>query len=191
MAVGEPASGGEGQFVGGVEGQGVAAVLVIDMDVALTDGEAAEDELGDGLDDVAVDDALELAGSVFGAGAAFGEKAVGCGAEDELEGGAAEEGRTADTDGNPETRRETLDAVHSWGASGELAWMLTGQRRGDDWPVEEGVGVEVAARDQRRVDAVRHRAAGGADRDELVGRRGPRHRPLALTTAGSTRPRPR
>jgi len=86
MAVGESPSSGQGQLVGGVEREGAGTVLVIYVDVALADRETAEDEAGDGLDDMAVDDALQLASAVFRAGAAFDEKSVGGWREDELKG---------------------------------------------------------------------------------------------------------
>lgn len=67
------------------------------------------------------------------------------------EGAAASEGRSADTDDNPDTPRTELDPVRSWGASGEVAWMVTGQHRlPGAWPVAgEKPGVEVAARGER------------------------------------------
>lgn len=68
-----------------------------------------------------------------------------------LEGARASEARSEDTDGNPDTPRAALDPVGSWGGSGELAWMVTGQHRQPGaWPVAgDDVGVEVAGRAER------------------------------------------
>ena len=68
-----------------------------------------------------------------------------------LEGAAASEGRSEDTDGNPDTARAELDPVQSWGGSGEVAWTVTGQHRQPGaWPVAgEKIGVEVAGRGER------------------------------------------
>lgn len=69
-----------------------------------------------------------------------------------LEAGTSVEGRSEDTDGNPETARAPLDPVSAWGVSGEVGWMVTGQhRRPGDWPVADRLGVEVAARGSRLV----------------------------------------
>ena len=58
---------------------------MIDEYLPLPHREPAQDELGDGLDDVAMDGALQLPGAVFRAGAVFDEKTVGGGAQSELE----------------------------------------------------------------------------------------------------------
>lgn len=60
-------------------------------------------------------------------------------------------GRSEDTDGNPDTPRAELDPVQSWGTSGEVAWMVTGQhRRPGACPVAgEKIGVEVAGGGER------------------------------------------
>lgn len=90
------------------------------------------------------------------------------------EGAAASEGRSADTDGSPDTARTELDPVRSWGASSEVAWMVTGQHRVPGaWPVAgEEPGVEVAARGERI--ALGNGAAdvdpGGATGVEVAGR---------------------
>lgn len=89
-----------------------------------------------------------------------------------FEGAFASEGRSEDTDGNPETPRVSLDALQSWGASGEVAWMVTGQKRiSGPWPVVgDKIGIEVAGRAERlslgqgAVDTV----AGGATGGELA-----------------------
>lgn len=68
----------------------------------------------------------------------------------------AKEGRSKDTDGNPDTPREEQEATQSRGASVELAWMITGQRRKPgQWPVStpfgawDWGGLEVAGRFER------------------------------------------
>lgn len=68
-----------------------------------------------------------------------------------LEGAAASEGRSEDTDGNPDTPRAELAPVHSWGGAGEVAWMVTGEHRQPGaWPVAgDKLGVEVAGRGER------------------------------------------
>ena len=85
-----------------------------------------------------------------------------------LEGAAASEGRSEDTDGNPDTPRAELDPVQSWGTSGEMAWMVTGQHRQPGaWPVAgEKIGVEVAGRGERLS------LGGGADDVEAGGASG-------------------
>jgi phosphate-selective porin OprO/OprP len=77
-----------------------------------------------------------------------------------VEGGLASEGRSADTDGDPETPRESLPTTGARAGVAELAWMLTGQRRlPGAWPVSgPRPGVELAG----RVEAV---AAGRGARD--------------------------
>jgi phosphate-selective porin OprO and OprP len=58
-----------------------------------------------------------------------------------IEGGVARDGRSRDTDGNPATPRVALDPVYTWGAVGELAWMVSGHRRvAGEWPVGERDG---------------------------------------------------
>jgi len=52
-----------------------------------------------------------------------------------VEGGAARDGRSRDTDGNPNTPRDALPAVTTFGLVAEVAWMLTGHhRQGGQWP---------------------------------------------------------
>jgi phosphate-selective porin OprO/OprP len=88
-----------------------------------------------------------------------------------LEGAAASEGRSEDTDGNPDTPREELEAVRSLGGSGELAWLVTGQHRQPGaWPVAADLGVEVAARGERILlgKGTEEVEAGGATGAELA-----------------------
>lgn len=69
-----------------------------------------------------------------------------------VEGGWLREGRSEDTDGDPDTAREALEPVVSAGGSAELAWMMTGQhRQPGGWPAlgEDRLGVEIAARGSR------------------------------------------
>lgn len=71
-----------------------------------------------------------------------------------VEGGAATEGRSLDTDGNPDTPRVPQPSITAWGVAGELAWMVTGEHRaGDAWPATSTASafgaLEVAARLER------------------------------------------
>lgn len=67
------------------------------------------------------------------------------------EGALAQESRARDTDGNPTTPREDLDAVRSQGGCLEVAWMLTGQQRlPGAWPLAgEAPGLELSVRVER------------------------------------------
>ncbi|MFT3774826.1 MAG: porin [Minicystis sp.] len=83
----------------------------------------------------------------------------------------AREGRSKDTDGNPDTPRVPQDPIYSRGGFVEAAWMITGQRRTlGAWPVRtpwnvwDWGAVEVAARFER-IDlerGARDVTAGGA-----------------------------
>ena len=54
-----------------------------------------------------------------------------------VEGALAKEGRSKDTDGNPDTPRVAQDAVISRGGVVELGWMIVGPwRRAGAWPVQ-------------------------------------------------------
>ncbi|ADO69014.1 conserved uncharacterized protein [Stigmatella aurantiaca DW4/3-1] len=76
------------------------------------------------------------------------------------EGGVAWEQRSRDTDGNPQTPRETLPGIRAQGGAVEVSWLVRGKRRpARGWPVVpsegEGMGiqgaVEVAGRVERLV----------------------------------------
>ncbi len=71
-----------------------------------------------------------------------------------VEGGAATEERTLDTDGNPNTPRVAQPSITAWGVAGEVAWTVTGEHRsGDAWPATNAISgfgaIEVATRLER------------------------------------------
>lgn len=88
-----------------------------------------------------------------------------------VEGAIAKEGRSKDTDGNPDTPRVAEDAVISRGGAVELGWMIVGPwRRAGAWPVQTPVqtwdwgGLELGGRAERIGLGMRARdvTAGGA-----------------------------